>query len=719
MNHAHPIHRELVVELVTEELPPKALNTLGQAFAHQLRNVLQDQGLLTPSCLCTDFATPRRLAVHLSEVLDQAPDRQYAEKLMPAAIGLDASGAATAALSRKLAAKGLGHIDIATLQRRHDGKQDILYAHGTAPGVTLTEGLQQALDQALAQLPIPKVMQYQLADGHSSVKFVRPAHRLLALWGADVIAVRALGLEAGRQTQGHRFMGEADLTIAQASQWERQLRDQGMVLPSFEARRTEIARQLAQQAAALGAAIDLDPQGSPEVAALLDEVTALVEHPTVYAGSFDPAFLGVPPECLILTMRLNQKYFPLFDPASGQLTHRFLIVSNMRPADPHNIIEGNERVVRPRLADARFFYQTDLETPLADRVAGLSQSVYHNKLGSQLDRSGRVRAIARWLAPLLGADPALADRAALLARADLNTSMVGEFPELQGIMGAYYAAADGEAAEVVQALRDQYRIRLDSPVTEATVISTILFMAERAETLTGIWGIGLAPTGERDPYGLRRAALGLISAYEQLTTGGQLSASQDSPARLSALLGQACAQFPRGQLAEGTATEVRDFIYERYRNQLAPSFDRAAVDAVLALQPPLHQVLARVQACTAFALRPEAADLAAANKRITNLLKKAEGNLPDFDPGLLAEPAEHRLADTIARLAPEAGAHIRAGDFTAGLAVLAGARDAVDGFFNDVMVMADDARVRTNRLALLLSLHGLMNQVADISRLAR
>lgn len=714
-----PASQPLVLELITEELPPKALRALGEAFAHGVRDILRELGLLAADCVCTDFATPRRLAAHFTAVLGQAPDRPFSEKLMPAAIGLDDTGAATPALLKKLAAKGLSDTDPASLVRRHDGKQDMLYAEGTAAGAGLGEALQQALSHALTHLPIPKVMQYQLADGRSSVKFVRPAHRLLALWGADVVPVQALGLQAGRQSMGHRFMGQAELTIRDATHWAQQLRDEGMVLPSFDERRQAIADQLSEASDALGATIDPAPEGSPEVADLLDEVTALVEYPTVYVGSFDPAFLAVPPECLILTMRLNQKYFPLFDPASGRLTHRFLIVSNMRPADPRNIIEGNERVVRPRLADAQFFYQTDLKTRLADRVDDLSQSIYHNKLGTLRERTERVRAIARWLAPLLGADTDHADRAALLARADLNTSMVGEFPELQGIMGAYYATTDGEPADVAQALRDQYRIRLDAPVSDHTLTSAILFMAERAETLIGIWGIGLAPTGERDPYGLRRAALGLISAYEQLTAGGQLSASQDSPARLSALLEQAWAGFGPGSLADGTVDAVRDFVYERYRNQLVLTFDRASVEAVLALQPPLHQIHARIQACADFAGRPEAADLAAANKRIANLLKKAEGELPAFNPGLLTEPAERHLAETITTLAPRADAHLAAGDFTASLAVLAGARDAVDGFFNDVMVMAEDARLRANRLALLQSLHALMNQVADLSRLAR
>ncbi len=707
--------RALLVELVTEELPPRALNALGDAFAQGIRQTLQTLGLLGESCACTAYATPRRLAVHLTAVLRQAPDQAYAEKLMPSAIGLDAQGVPTPALLKKLQARGLAHLEPGALSRRHDGKQDMLYAEGTAPGARLADGLQQALEYAVSHLPIPKVMQYQLADGHTSVKFVRPAHHLLALWGEDIIPVGILGLQADRITLGHRFLCTAPLSIPSADLWAAQLNEAGHVIPSFAERRARIATQLSEAADRQGATIGQDP----EVDALLDEVTALVECPTVYVGAFDEAFLAVPPECLILTMRLNQKYFPLFDPATGALTHHFLIVSNMRPQDPSHIIQGNQRVVRPRLADAQFFYQTDLKTPLADRVMSLAHSVYHNKLGSQLERTERVRKLARWLAPLLGGAVLPAGRAALLAHADLSTQMVGEFPELQGIMGAYYAEHDGEAPEVVRALRDQYRIRLDAPVTADTLTAAVLFMAERAETLVGIWGIGLAPTGERDPYGLRRAALGLISAYEQLTAGGYLQASQDSPARLSALLTQAAAGFAPGTLARGTVDAVLEFVYERYRNLLAATCERRAIDAVLALQPPLHQVAARVRACMEFAALPEAEALAAANKRVSNLLKKADADLPDFDPALLAEPAERQLADTVARLEPLARAELQAGNFTASLATLAQARGAVDQFFTDVMVMADDARIRANRLALLRALHGLMNQVADISRLAQ
>lgn len=707
--------RPLLVELLTEELPPKALQKLGQAFAEGVRATLERHGLLAEGCAVTAYSTPRRLAVHLSAVLAQAPDQPYAEKLMPAKIGLTEDGKATPALQKKLAAKGLENIDLATLDRESDGKQDYLVARGTAPGSSLAAGLQEGIDTALNSLPIPKVMRYQLADGVTTVKFVRPAHGLVALFGADVVPVSALGMQAGRDTLGHRFMCAGPVSFADADSYAATLAEKGRVVASFEGRRDDIQRQLLDHAGRLSATLGDDP----EVAALLDEVTALVEHPTVYVGQFEEQFLQVPQECLILTMRLNQKYFPLFDPATGRLTHRFLIVSNMHTDKPVNIVEGNQRVVRPRLADAQFFFETDRKTPLASRVEQLGSIVYHNKLGTQLERVERVRAIARGVAEQLGGDVSAADRAAMLAKADLGSNMVGEFPELQGIMGAYYAAGDGEPASVVEALRTQYRNRYDAPVTQDTLTAATLFIAERVETLVGIWAIGLAPTGERDPFGLRRAALGLISAFEQLAAGGWLKVSQDGPLSLNGLLELAAGTFPAGKIPADTLAEVRTFIYERYRNQLINDFDRNAVEAVIALTPPLHQVAERVRAAAAFAQLPEAASLAAANKRIGNLLKKAEGEIGAVNDAALVEPAEKALAATVAKLRPQAEAQLAVGDFAGSLSTLAQAREPVDAFFADVMVMAEDPAVRANRLALLSQLHGLMNQVADISRLAQ
>ena len=706
--------RPLLVELFTEELPPKALSKLGHAFSSGLNDALAQFGLLAPDNTIVTFATPRRLAVRLSNVLAIAPDQAYSEKLMPVKVGLDANGAATPALIKKLAAKGWENIDIASLVRESDGKQDYLVARGTATGVSLKDILQTAIETAISGLPIPKMMRYQLADGVTSVKFVRPAHALIALFGDEVIPVEILGLQSGRSTFGHRFLHPQSISIDSAESYEQQLAAVGHVVASFETRRTQITKLLADQAAALNSTLGNDP----EVEALLDEVTALVESPIVYVGAFEERFLEVPQECLILTMRLNQKYFPLFNPATGALTHQFLIVSNMPTSNPAAIIEGNQRVVRPRLADAEFFFKTDRKLPLHQRVEQLGSIVYHNKLGTQLQRVVRVQKIAAWISHALNTQPELAERAALLAKADLTTNMVGEFPELQGIMGAYYAKGDGESPAVVQALAEQYKIRIDSPVAADNLTPAILFMAERAETLVGIWGIGLAPTGERDPFGLRRAALGLISAFEQLTAGGVLKIQQDGPLTLDGLIQAASLSFDPGTLAETTVAEVHAFIIERLRNQLIQLHDRNAVEAVLAIEPPIHQVLARVQAAATFAQGADAASLAAANKRIGNLLKKAEGTLGTVNPDLLTEAAERALAETIAQLQPIAQQQFEAGDYMSAMQTLAQARAPVDAFFNDIMVMAEDVAIRNNRLALLAQLHTLMNQVADISRLA-
>ncbi len=712
--------RPLLVELFTEELPPKALRRLGLAFADGIAQGLRQRGLLADDATHVPFATPRRLGVLIDHVKSKADDRPFREKLMPVSVGLDANGNATPALLKKLAAKGWSHIDPASLEREFDGKHEQLVYTGTAAGAVLADALQEALAGALNALPIPKVMSYQLADGQTTVRFVRPAHGLVALHGGHIVPVTALGLEAGSITHGHRFQAQqTPINLTSASTYEEQLERAGHVVASFDKRRAMIERQLREKAAELGASLGAEAEVEP----LLEEVTALVEYPTVYVGEFEPEFLEVPQECLILTMRLNQKYFPLFDASGTRLTNRFLIVSNMQLADASNIIQGNQRVVRPRLADARFFFDTDRKAPLASRVASLADIVYHNKLGSQLARSERVAATARWVAQALGGDPALAERAAMLAKADLVTHMVGEFPELQGIMGAYYAQHDGEPAPVVDAIRSQYHIRVDRPLTAESITSAALYLAERAETLVGIWAIGLAPTGDRDPFGLRRAALGLISAFEQLTAGGLLAVSDAQPAlTLDGLLRQAAGHFDASVITvDRTATlmaELHTFIYERYRNQLNDQFDRLVIDAVLAVQPPLHQVPARVQAVASFRNRPEAASLAAANKRIGNLLKKAEGVSGEPDTALLQEAAEKALVETIRALEPEARQQAQRGDFAAALATLSHARVAVDTFFNDVLVMAEDPAVRNNRLAILAALYRLFNQVADIGRLA-
>lgn len=707
--------KPLLIELFTEELPPKALRRLGDAFAQSIVNDLTKLNLVAAGVAFQSFATPRRLAVCVGQVFEQAPEQAFTEKLMPAKVGLDADGNATPALLKKLASKGLEHLSVADLSTESDGKQDYLFAKGVAPGAQLAQSLQGILDHAIESLPIPKVMRYQLADGKTTVKFVRPAHGLVALYGADIVPIQALGLTAGRTTHGHRFMGKIAFDLQDATSYAQQLAQEGMVIASYDERLNLIRQSLNDKAQELNLTIGTDSA----VEDLLEEVTSLVEHPTIYVGQFEEKFLAVPQECLILTMRLNQKYFPLFDKNTGKLSNRFLIVSNMQVKDPHHIIEGNERVVRPRLADAEFFFNTDRKQHLSSRVTQLGNIVYHNKLGTQLARVERVRALARFIAEKLGANVDYADRAAFLAKADLTSNMVGEFPELQGVIGSYYATGDGEPAEVAQAIADQYLVRFDATVTANNLTSVALFIAERVETLIGIWGIGLLPTGERDPYALRRAALGIISAFDALNSAGYFK--REDKLQLLALLQFAQSLFAKENISINpeTAQEVQHFVFERLRNQLQTQYDRSVVDAVLALNPNLDEVYDRVNAVSHFTTLAEAASLAAANKRIGNLLKKIEGDIPAVQADKLSEAAEIALARVIDEVTPVAQAHFAKAEFTQALQVVAQTRDAVDTFFNDVMVMAEDPEVRQNRLALLSKLHNVMNLVADLSILAQ
>ena len=700
--------RNLLVELLVEELPPKALKSLGKEFAslvvsglvrHQLKDRVDDWRW---------FASPRRLAVWVPDVAAKGDDRHEQIKLMPVAVGLDAGGGPTPALLKKLAASGVDAMAVAKLLRRSDGKQEVLFFDNLLPGTTLTAGLQEALSHAVRTLPTPKRMQYQLDDGWTSVEFVRPAHGLVALHGADVVPVNVLGLAAGRTTQGHRFEARvAAIALRDADSYAAQLRDDGAVIAAFDERRAEIDSQLAAAAAKEG----LRPIDDE---ALRDEVAALVERPNVLLCRFDDAFLAVPPECLVLTMKANQKYFPLLD-AGGGLTNRFLVVGNVRPADPASIVQGNERVVRPRLADAKFFFDQDRKRTLASRVPGLDKVVYHGKLGSQGDRVRRLRAVARWVAGRTGADAALAERAALLAKADLVTDMVGEFPELQGIMGGYYAAHDGEPAAVAAAIRGQYANRRgdEGGAVAANPVGDVLVIADRAEALVGIWGVGLKPTGDKDPYALRRHALTLIDAYQRIARD-----AAGSPPLLRELLEHVVSTFDVA-LAEGVVAEVETFVYERYFQQLAAQHDPRAVEAVIGMRPALHDVLGRVLAVREFLAMDEAAALAAANKRVGNILKKSDAGAADkVDAALLAEPAERALVDALADVSPRADEAYREGEYARSLRLLAALKPAVDAFFDTVMVNVDSPALRANRLALLAALRTTMNRVADLSRLA-
>jgi glycyl-tRNA synthetase beta chain len=704
--------KNLLVELFVEELPPKDLKKFGESFAGVLVDSLKKQGLCTDHSATTSFASPRRLAVHVSAVRAQADEKAQSLKLVPVSVGLNAEGQPTPALLKKLASLGADATVVATLTRKMDGKAEALFYDSLVTGVTLSEGLQKAFDETLAALPIRKVMQYQLQDGWSSVKFVRPAHGLVALHGADVVPLSALGLNAGRETHGHRFEANVDpIELLDADHYARQLEDQGAVMASFSARHSEITRQLQHAAAKLGL-VPIDD------AALLDEVTALVERPNVLLCQFEPEFLEVPQECLILTMKVNQKYFPLLD-AAGKLTNKFLIVSNIRPEDPSRVIEGNERVVRPRLADAKFFFDQDRKKTLASRVPALDKVVYHGKLGSQGERTQRVRAIARAIGEQLGGASlaASADKAAELAKADLLTDMVGEFPELQGVMGGYYAKHDGLSEEIADAIEDHYKPRFAGDELPRNVTGVVVALADKLETLVGLFGIGQLPTGDKDPFALRRHALGVI----------RLLVERKLPLHLDVLLRNAGQPFEH-KLTGGNvdlpldgAAALPDFIYDRLAGSLREQgFSTKEVDAVLALRPQrLVDVELLLAAVRAFAALPEAESLAAANKRVGNILKKSESAVrPNVDAALLREPAEAALNEALQKIVPQANEAFDRGDYAASLQALAALKKPVDTFFDKVMVNAEDPALRANRLGLLAQLHAAMNRVADLSKLA-
>ena len=691
--------KNLLVELFVEELPPKALKKLGDAFAATLAASLKSQGLIDETSITTPFASPRRLAVHVSGVAEKSADKQVQQKLMPVAVALDAAGNATPALLKKLAVLGADASVVPTLKRQMDGKSEALFLDSLVPGATLAEGLQAALEAALAALPIPKVMTYQLADGWTSVNFVRPAHRLVALHGSDVVPITILGLSAGRETQGHRFeAANTIVAIKDADSYAQQMESEGAVIAGFAARRVEIEKQLKTAAAKEG----LQPI---EDDALLDEVTGLVERPNVLTCQFEQEFLDVPQECLILTMKANQKYFPLLK--DGRLTNKFLVVSNIRPADASAVIGGNERVVRPRLADAKFFFDQDRKKSLADRIPGLAKVVYHNRLGTQGERAQRVAAIASAIGQQLGGEALArqADQAALLSKADLLTDMVGEFPELQGIMGRYYALHDGLPAEVADAIEDHYKPRFAGDELPRGEVGLCVALADKLETLAGMFGIGQLPTGDKDPFALRRHALGMV----------RMLIERDLPLDLSWL-------FQAARLVDGrVAEQLSEFIYERLAGSLRDQgYSALEVDAVVGLRPQrLGDIPKRLAAVRAFAALPEAASLAAANKRVGNILKKVDGAVKAaVDVALLKEPAEVALNQALGTVKAQADAAFERGDYTSSLQSLAALRIPVDAFFDAVMVNAEDAALRANRLGLLATLHQAMNRVADLSRLS-
>ena len=704
--------KNLLVELFVEELPPKSLKNLGNAYAGAVFESLSKQGLVGEDALFTAYASPRRLAVHVSNVLDAAPDKSVSQKLMPVKIGLDEDGNATPALVKKLASLGADESVLPQLRILQDGKAESLYYDSMVKGATLAEGLQEALEYAIGQLPIPKVMTYQLKDGWESVKFVRPVHGLVALHGSEIVPISILGMDSGRITRGHRFESKSDiLEIRDADSYEMQMENEGAVIPSFEKRKEEIARQLNDAAKCEG----LKPVADE---ALLEEVAALVERPNVLAGQFEKDFLEVPQECLILTMKANQKYFPLLD-ENGKLTNKFLIVSNIRPENPSFVVSGNERVVRPRLADAKFFFDQDRKKTLASRVEGLRRVVYHNKLGSLGERIDRVWSIAEAIGLALGGEElsSKAGQAAMLSKADLATDMVGEFPELQGIMGRYYALHDGHSPEIAFAIEDHYRPRFSGDELPRSEVGIVVALADKLETLVGMFSIGEKPTGDKDPYALRRHALGVIRILMlddvNLTLGDAIR----------------YAERPFKGLGGEEYLALSNFILDRLVNLLRDEgYTALEVASVCApLQewpsneplPSLQDIPKRLAAVREFMSLPEAEALAAANKRVGNILKKAESVVNGaVDAALLNESAEKVLFQALEKISPQASTSLDEGDYAGYLKAFAAIKTPVDDFFDKVMVNAENPELRKNRLALLLQLQQAMNKVADISRLA-
>lgn len=693
------MNKTLLVELLTEELPPKALSNLSNAFANTIFNALNSKDFLSDDSALTIFATPRRIALSITNVLPISPDKPVRLKVLPVSIGTDKEGNPTVPLRKKLNNLGFPDVQLEDLTIDSDGKADVFFYTHTAKGSMLEVGLQSALNEAIAKLPTPKQMTYQRKDGET-VEFVRPAHQLLALHGENIIPISALGITAGNSTQGHRFLSEGDVIISDANRYAETLESKGKVIASFTARKEKIKALLDEKA---GDDLVLMPDS------LLDEVTALVEWPVIYECHFEEEFLAIPQECLVLTMQTNQKYFALTD-VDGKLRSRFLIASNIETNTPSRIISGNERVIRPRLADARFFFEQDKKKTLEERVEGLSSVVYHNKLGTLAQRMARVRILAAEIAKMLGADEALVERAARLVKADLLTEMVGEFPELQGIMGTYYARHDGENEEVAMAATEHYLPRFAGDALPTTMTGTIIALADKLETLTGIWGIGLQPTGEKDPFALRRHALGIL----------RILIEKQLPLSLSTMISSIVKVLANNATLKDPTIEVTAFIMDRLRGLLRErQYSSNEIEAILAQNPDqFNNLIERMDAVKAFGTLPEANALASANKRIGNILKKSSITAGNVQNDLLKEAPEQALHNALSTLQPQVNEMLLKNDYTAALKTMAQIRTEVDAFFENVMVMSEDIELRNNRVALLSELYTMMNRVADISRLA-
>jgi glycyl-tRNA synthetase beta chain len=684
---------DFLMELGTEELPPKALRELEQAFAASFRSGIDQAGIAHGEI--QSFATPRRIAVLVKRLASSQPEQNIKRKGPPVSAAFDANGAPTRAAQAFAESCG---VPIDSLQRVDEGKGTFLYFIGTKPGRAAVELLPEIARAALAALPIPKRMRW----GASDAEFIRPVHWLVMLYGKDIVPCRLLDTDSSNLTRGHRFMSSKPIRITSPAAYEKALRERGFVVADFAARRERIREQL--QAISVGTALISD--------ALLDEVTALVEWPVAIVGQFEERFLSLPREVLISTLQDHQRYFPVENADHGLLPY-FVTISNIESREPDKVRAGNERVVRPRLADAAFFWEQDRKQPLAALRQGLDGVTFQAKLGSVGDKTRRVRELAGEVAVGIGADRAAAERAAELSKCDLLSSLVGEFPELQGVMGSYYARLDGESAEVADAIREHYLPRGAGDSLPASGAGVSVAIADKLDTLAGIFAIGQKPTGTKDPFGLRRAAIGVLRTLIE----------KRLDLDLRALLERAVALQP--VQSANAVTEIYDYVMERLRAMcLEPAEGRTAVttemfDAVLATQPrsPLD-FDDRLKALSAFLELPEATSLAAANKRIANILRKtSDSTSADVNVELLREGAEVKLYDAMNAMRESVSGATARREYTAALGQLAQLRPAVDGFFDEVMVMDEDLKLRNNRLALLAQLRGMFGGVADLSRL--
>jgi len=693
----------LLIELLTEELPPKSQKQLGIAFAKNIKEFLAKHHLVNEISEDLIFSTPRRIGLHLKNVKDEADNENVSIKLMPASVGFDTSEKPTDALLKKLHAIGLNEKALSEIVKKNENNAEILYINKNVEGAKLKNIIAECISSSLSRLPIKKMMSYQLADGWTTVYFVRPAHGLVILHGANIIDANVLGISSNRTTFGHRFESKKEIIeIQHADQYKEQMKAEGAVIVSFDERKALIKNALNEKAAHLSN--QLTPIDDED---LLDEVTALVEYPNILAGEFESKFLDVPQECLILSMKANQKYFPLID-KNNKLANQFLIVSNISPKNSDLITQGNEKVIRPRLSDAEFFYSQDKKKPLKEYLSQLAHIVYHNKLGSQAERSERVKTIASLIVKNLN-QTKLLDAVILtcdLSKADLSSNMVGEFPELQGIMGRYYALNEKISDEIAFAIEDHYKPRFSGDTLPRSTVGDIVAIADKIETLIGLFSIGEKPTGDKDPFALRRQVIGII----------RILTEKNIDLNLNTVISES---IQATKLAE--SKDLNSFIYDRLSNFFKDQgYAALDIEAVLAIESGLiNEIPKRLNAIKEFLLLPESEDLASANKRVGNILKKADVKSSlKVNQSLLKDEAEINLYNTLDFVDAESRKEYMGKNYSGSLKLLCKLKNPIDQFFKDVMVNDEDESLKMNRLALLEKLYSAMNLVADLSKLS-